>query len=95
MQATTVITEAKDGHGPLPLGVPEQAPPVVPVTSKEGIAIKHKPLLLSSPWELTHIAAATAKFSGTLNILVEHITTAQGSENGNNLWHLPVGLSFC
>ena len=58
-----VITEAGDNHGPLPLGVPEQAPPAVPITSEEGIAIEHKLLLLSLPWELSHSAAATAKFS--------------------------------
>ena len=65
-QTAAVITEARDDHGPLPLGVPEQAPPVVPVTSKEGIAIRHKPLLLSLPWKLMHPAAARAKFSGHL-----------------------------
>ena len=45
--------------------VPEQAPPAVPITSEEGIAIKHK-LLLSLPWELTNPAAVTAKCSGHL-----------------------------
>ena len=40
-QTTTVTTDSKDGHGPLPLGVPEQAPPAVPITSEEGIAIEH------------------------------------------------------
>ena len=65
-QTTTVITEERDDHSPLPLGVPEQTPLVVPVTSKEGIAIKHKPLLLSLPWELTNTAATTAKSSGHL-----------------------------
>ena len=66
-QTTAVITGSRDGHGPLPLGVPEQALPVVPVISEEGIAIKHKLLLLSLPWELTHpAAAATAKCSGHL-----------------------------
>ena len=57
-----VITEARDDHGLLPPGVPEQAPPVVPITSKVGIAIKHKPLLLSPLWELKH--PPTAKLSG-------------------------------
>ena len=65
-QSTTVITESRGGHGPLPLGVPEQAPLVVPVTSEEGIAIKHYLLLLSLPWELTHPAAATVKCCGHL-----------------------------
>ena len=56
-------------HGLLPLGVPEQAPPVVPSTSKEGTAIEHKLLLLSLPWELTHPAASIAKCSGHLGDL--------------------------
>ena len=60
-----VITEARDDHGPLPPGVPEQAPPVVPVTSKVGIAIKYNPLLVSL-LELMHPAAVTAKISGHL-----------------------------
>ena len=53
----------------LPRGVPEQAPPVVPISSEEGTAIKHKLLLLSLPWELTHLAVATAKCSGDLEDL--------------------------
>ena len=68
-QTTAVITDSGDGHGPFPIGVPEQAPPVVPITSEEGIAIKHKLLLLSLPWELMHPAAATAKCSGHLEDL--------------------------
>ena len=48
-QTTAVITDSRDGHGLLPLRVPEQAPPVVPITSEEGLAVKHKPLLLSLP----------------------------------------------
>ena len=65
-QTTAVITDSRDGHGLLPIEVPEQAPPVIPVTSEEGIAIKHYLLLLSLPWELIHPAAATAKCSGHL-----------------------------
>ena len=68
-QTTTVITDSRDGHGLLPIGVPEQAPLVVPITSEEGIAIEHKLLLLSLPWELTHTAVATAKCSGHLEDL--------------------------
>ena len=62
-QTTAVITDSRDSRVPLPLGVPERTPPAVPITSEEGIAIKHKLLLLSLPWELTHPAAATAKCS--------------------------------
>ena len=68
-QNTTVITDSRDGHDLLPLGVPEQTPPVVPVTSEEGTAIKHKLLLLSLPWEHMHPAVATAKCSGQLEDL--------------------------
>ena len=57
-QTTTVITDSRDGHGLLPIGVPEQAPPAAPITSEEGITIKYKLLLLSPPWELTYPAAA-------------------------------------
>ena len=65
-QSIAVITDSRDGHGLLPIGVPEQAPPVIPITSEEGIAIKHKLLLLSLPWELTYPDAATATCSGHL-----------------------------
>ena len=65
-QTTAVVTDSRDGHGPLPLGVPEQAPPEAPIASEEVIVIKHKLLLLSLPWELIHPAAATAKCSGHL-----------------------------
>ena len=67
-QTTAVITDSRDGHGLLPVGVPEQAPPAVPIISEEGITIKHK-LLLSLPGELTHPALATAKCSGHLEDL--------------------------
>ena len=63
-QTTTVITEERDDHSPLPLGVPEQIPSVVPITSKEGITVKHRTLLFSLTWELMHNATTTAKFSG-------------------------------
>ena len=39
-QTTAVITDFRGGRGLLPLGVPEQAPHVAPVTSEEGIAIE-------------------------------------------------------
>ena len=55
---------SRDSHGPLPSGVPEQAPPEVPTTSEQGIAIEHKLLLLSLSWELRHPAASTAICSG-------------------------------
>ena len=67
-QTTVVITDSRDGHGLLPIEVPEQAPPAVPITSEEGIAIKHKLLLLSLPWELMPLAVPTAKRSGHLEI---------------------------
>ena len=63
-QTTTVITDSRGGHGPIPLGVPEQAPLVAPITSEEGVVIEHYLLLLSLPWELTH--TATAECSGYL-----------------------------
>ena len=56
-----VISDSRSGRGPLPLGVPEQKPPAVPITSEEGIAIEHTLLLFSLLWELTYPAAAVAK----------------------------------
>ena len=63
-QASTVIIDSRDDHVLLPIEVPKQAPPAVPVTTEEGTAIEHKLLLLSLAWELTHPAAASAKCSG-------------------------------
>ena len=67
-----------DGHGPLPLGIPEQAPPAIPNISEEDTAINHKLLLFSHRWALTHCAAAIAKYSGNLKDPFELITTSQG-----------------
>ena len=50
----------------LPLGVPEQATLAAPITSEGGIVIEYYPLLFLLPWELTCLAAATAKVSGQL-----------------------------
>ena len=50
---TTLIADSRGGHGMPPLGVPEQAPLVAPITSEEGTAIEYYLLLLSLPWELT------------------------------------------
>ena len=54
--------------GQPPIGIWKQAPPADPITlevvSKEGIATKWHPLLLSLPWECTHPTVATAKVSG-------------------------------
>ena len=68
-QNTTGITDSRDVHDLLPLGVPEQTPPAVPINSEEGTAIKHKLLLLSLPWEHTHPAVATDECSGHLEDL--------------------------
>ena len=35
-QTTVLITDSRGGRGPLPLGVPEQAPLEAPVTSEES-----------------------------------------------------------
>ena len=59
--------DSRSGCGPSPLGVHEQAPPAAPVTSEvsteEGTATKHHPLLLSLPWEHTGL---TVPLSNTL-----------------------------
>ena len=65
-QTTAVITDSRGSCGLLPLEVPEEAPPAVPITSEEGTAIKHKLLLLSLTWELMHPAATSGKCSGHL-----------------------------
>ena len=68
-QNTAVITDSRDGHGLLPIEVPERATPAVPITSEEGIAIKPKLWFLSLPWELKHHAVSTTKCSGQLEDL--------------------------
>jgi len=68
-QTTTVIIDSRDEYGLLTKGVPEQVPPMVLVTSDEGISIEHKLLLLSLPWELKHPAAASTKCSDHLEDL--------------------------
>ena len=66
-QTLTVISDSSGERGQPPLGVHEQAPPVVPVTSEvnteEGTATKHNLLLLLLPQECTHPATATATCS--------------------------------
>ena len=94
-QTTAVITDARDGHGPLPLRVPEEAPPVVLITPEEGIAIKHKLLLLSPPRNSCTLLLLLPNALVTLQILLELITTSQGPENGSKLCHLPAGICFC
>ena len=72
-QSTTVISDSRGGHGPLPLGVHEQAPLAAPVTSEEGTAIEYYLLVLLLPWELTHPAAAAVKCSEHLvNLCKSH-----------------------
>ena len=41
MHDLKVMANSRGGLGLLPLGVPEQAAPVIPITSEEGIAIEH------------------------------------------------------
>ena len=48
-QTTAVITDSRDSHGLLPLGVTEQQPFEVPISSEEGTAIQYYLLLLSLP----------------------------------------------
>ena len=71
-------TDSRGWRGLPPLRVCEQAALAAPVTSEEGIAIKHYLLWLTLPWELTHPAAATAKCSGHLVKLPRLISTSQG-----------------
>ena len=67
-QTTTVISDSSGGHGPFPLGIPEQEPLIATTTSEditeEDTLTEHHLLLFSIPWENTHPAAATAKHSG-------------------------------
>ena len=48
-QSTTVITDSRGGHGPLPLEVPEQAPLDTPITSEDGMMIENYLVLLLLP----------------------------------------------
>ena len=64
----TVIPDSRGGHGPPPLGIPEQKSLAAPATSEgtteKDIVTEHHLLLLLLPWEHTRPAAATAKNSG-------------------------------
>ena len=71
-QTTEVVTDSRDGHGLLPIGVPEQAPPAVPITSEEGIAIKHKLWFISLPWEHIHPADAIPNALGSAQTLGDY-----------------------
>ena len=66
-QTTLLIPDSRGGNGLPPLGVHEQVPLVVLITSEgtteEDIVTEHHLLLLSLPWELTYPATATAKCS--------------------------------
>ena len=69
-QTTAFISDFRGELGLSPLGIRDQAPLAVPISSEgnteENVVIEHYLLLLSLSWELTHPAAATAKCSGHL-----------------------------
>ena len=94
-QTTAVITDSRDSCSPLPLGVTEQAPPVGPITSKRGIAIKYKLLLCPLPWELMHPAAAISKCSGHLVDLPRAHYHFPGPATRSSLCHPPVEPCCC
>ena len=89
-QKTAVITDSRDGHVPLLLGVPEQASQVVvPITSEEGIAIKHM-LCCSHSHGSSHILLLLLPNAlVTFQILLELITTSHDPEARGSLCHLP------
>ena len=75
---------------------PEQAPPEVPITSEEGIALKHKLLLLSLPWELLLLLLLPLPNAlVTLKICLELMTTSQGTATRSSLCHFPAGPCCC
>ena len=96
-QTTAVITDTRDSHGLLPLGIPEQATTcgsnylrgrhynqtqaVVALTPAPGNSCT--PLLLL-PNDLV-----------TLQILLELITTSQDPANRSSLCHFLADLCFC
>ena len=57
-KSTTVISDYRGGHAPLPLGIPEQEPLAAPTTSEgtteEDVVMENCLLLLLFPWEHTH-----------------------------------------
>ena len=82
-----------------PLGVLEQTPPAVPVTSEVGteertVTELHL-LLLLLPWEYTRPAVATAKCSGFHVHLPEGHCHIQGPAIRSRLHHLPMGPGHC
>ena len=102
-QTTTVITDSRHSRGPLPLGVPEQAPLVVLITSEESIAIKHKLWLLSNtscgcshtPGNSCTLLLLLPNALVTLKICLKLITTSQGSATRSSLCHLPASPYCC
>ena len=62
-----VNPDSRGGHGPLPLGIPEQISLVAPTTSEgtteKDIMTEHHLMLLSLPWENICPVTATAKCS--------------------------------
>ena len=80
-----------------PLGICEQPPPAAPDTSEVGkkdvTATKHHPLLLSFPWEHTHLAAATAKCSAVPTHLIS-VTSQDPATRSSHLHGLNGVESF-
>ena len=88
---TTVITDSREGHGLLPQGVPEQAPPVVPITSEEGIA-NTSFCCSCSPGNSRTLLLLLLNALVTLKICLELITTSQDPATRSSLYHLSASL---
>ena len=86
-------TEARDNHGPLTLGVPEQAPPVCGSSHlKGGHCNQTQAFIALTSGNSCTLLQLQPNSLFTLQILVELITTAQGRRS--NLCHLLAGFCF-
>ena len=90
------ISVSNGGHSLPSLGICEQAPPVVLVTSgvaaEEGNSTKHHPLP-SLPWKCTCPDVAAAR--GTAYTFLRVTTTAKGRAARSRLYHMPPSPYHC
>ena len=92
-QAPELISDTRDGHGPPPLDVCEQAPPLAPINSvvskEEGTSTEHCLLLLSLTWEYTLLLILANVLGIAYTCLIT--VTSQEPATRSNLQHLPMG----
>ena len=96
VQTTAVISDSRGGHGPPPLGIPEQKPLAAPTnsegTTEEDVVTEHHLLLLSFHWEHTTLLLPWPNSLGSAHML--NLCHFPGSCNQEQpMQHLLCGLS--